>query len=48
MRRPLIRDKGTAVIVGGALVAAGFVVLYDAWDGRGGKKPWFLGPVLPW
>ena len=48
MRRPLIADDTTAVLVGGALVVAGFVVLYDAWDGRGKRKPWFLGSVLPW
>lgn len=48
MHRPLIQDQGTAVTVGLALVGAGFYVLYDAWDGRGGKKPWYLGPILPW
>ena len=48
MRRPLIRNQGTAVVVGLVLVVAGFVVLHDAWEGRGGKKPWFLGSVLPW
>lgn len=48
MRRPLIRDKTTAVVVGLVLVAAGFCVLYDAYEGRGGKKPVLLGPILPW
>jgi len=48
MKHPIIRDQRAAVAVGGALVAAGFVVLYDAWDGRGRRKPWFLGPILPW
>lgn len=48
MRRPVIRDKTTAVLVGGALLVAGFYVLYDAWEGRGGRKPWLLGPILPW
>lgn len=48
MRRPLIRNQTTAVVVGLALLASGFVVLYDAWDGRGGRKPWLLGPILPW
>lgn len=48
MKRPLIADDTTAVVVGGVLVAAGFVVLWDAWDGRGKAKPWFLGPLLPW
>lgn len=48
MRRPLIRNQGTAVLVGAALVVAGFVVLYDAYDGRGGKAPWWMGPFKPW
>ena len=48
MRRPLIQDKGTAVIVGLVLTVAGFCVLYDAYEGRGGKKPRLLGPILPW
>ncbi len=48
MRRPVIRNKRTAVLVGLAMVAGGFVVLYDAYEGRGGKKPAVLGPFLPW
>jgi hypothetical protein len=48
MGRPLIRDHDTAVVVGAALALAGFLVLYGAWEGRGAKKPWFLGPFLPW
>lgn len=48
MKRPIIRDQRAAVAVGGVLVIGGFVVLYDAWDGRGRRKPWFLGPILPW
>jgi hypothetical protein len=48
MRRPLIRDKRTAIVVGSALLAGGFVILYDAWEGRGGRKPRLLGPILPW
>ena len=48
MRRPYIRSKRTAVVLGLALLAASFFVLYDAWDGRGGKKPLILGPILPW
>lgn len=48
MRRPLIQNKGTAIVVGGALVAVGMTVLYDAWEGRGGKTPWFLGPLKWW
>lgn len=48
MKRPLIKDKRTAVIVGSALTLLGFVILYDAWEGRGGKRPFLLGVVLPW
>jgi hypothetical protein len=48
MRRPLIRKQSTAVAVGLVLTGAGFWVLYDAYEGRGGKKPRLLGPLLPW
>lgn len=48
LQRPWIRNKQTAVVLGLALVAAGFAVLYDAYDGRGGRKPAILGPFLPW
>lgn len=48
MRTPLIRHQPTAVLLGLALLTAGMVVLYDAWEGRGGKKPVLLGPILPW
>lgn len=48
MRRPVIRDQRTAVAMGLVLLVAGFATLYDAYDGRGGKKPALLGPFLPW
>ena len=48
MKRPFIADHKTETAVGLALVVAGFVVLYDAFDGRGRKKPAILGPFLPW
>jgi len=48
MRRPLIANQPTAVVVGLALVVTGFVVLHDAWDGRGIKAPWWTGPFKPW
>lgn len=48
MSRPWIAHQPTAAVVGLALLAGGFLVLYDAYEGRGGSKPWFLGPLLPW
>lgn len=48
MSRHLIRHQPTAVIVGGVLVVAGALVLYDAWDGRGKRTPWFLRWAFPW
>ncbi len=39
MSRPWIRNQRTAELLGLVLVAAGFLVLYDAWDGRGGRTP---------
>ena len=36
------------VILGLALVAGGFWVLYRAYDGSGRPKPPLLGPFLPW
>jgi hypothetical protein len=47
MRRPWIRDKTTAVCVGLVLAVAGFVVLYDAYDGRGDRPPRVFRPFLP-
>jgi len=34
--------------LGLSLLVASFVLLYDAWDGRGIGKPRILGPILPW
>ena len=48
MERPWIRCQRTAVMLGGALVIGGFAVLYDAFEGRGKRKPLALGPFLPW
>lgn len=48
MRRPFIADKQTEIVVGSALLVVAFLLLYDAWDGRGGQKPRVLGPILPW
>lgn len=48
LRRPFMRSQSAQVVVGLGLLAASFVVLYDAYDGRGRKKPAILGPILPW
>lgn len=48
IKRPLIRNKRTSIVIGCALTLIGFVLLYDAWEGRGGSKPKILGPILPW
>jgi hypothetical protein len=48
MRRPIIQSQTTAVALGVTLVVAGFLCLYDAWEGRGGSTPWFLRPVTVW
>ena len=48
MRRPIISDQRTEVGVGLVLVVVGFVLLHDAYDGRGKLKPRILGPLLPW
>lgn len=45
---PAIRSKRASIVVGGALTLLGFWILYGAWEGRGGKKPFPLGAVLPW
>ena len=37
-----IRDQHTAILVGLALTAAGGWVLYDAYEGRGSKRPFLM------
>lgn len=48
IKKPLFRNKNTAVIVGGALFVAGSFCLYDAWERRGGQTPKVLRPVTWW
>jgi len=47
MRRPAIADPTFAKVAGWALFIAGALVLYDAYDRRGGHAPFPLGAVLP-
>lgn len=46
-RPPLFKSHTTAVGVGVVLFAAGAFVLWDAFEGRGGKTPILLRPFLP-
>jgi len=48
MKRPLIADHRKGQALGLVLLVAGFVVLHDAYDGHGRRKPGVLGPFLPW
>lgn len=48
MRRAPVRDKRTCLVVGWTLTLVGFWFLWSAYEGRGGKKPLLLGPILPW
>jgi hypothetical protein len=47
MRKHWIQSQQTELVIGFAALAAGFVLLYDAYDARGTKKPLLLRPVLP-
>lgn len=46
-RRPIIGNARTAKLLGWVLFIVGGIVLYDAYDGRGGHAPFPLGAVLP-
>jgi len=47
-RHPLrIRDHHTAVLVGLVLTASGAWVLYDAYEGRGKQRPFYLRFLTP-
>lgn len=47
MKRPFIANQDTEILVGLVLAAAGVALLWDAWEGRGARTPWFLRPFLP-
>lgn len=46
-RTPWIKDQRRAVTIGLVLFAAGVLVLYDAYERRGGRPPVILRPFLP-
>jgi|WetSurMetagenome_2_1015567.scaffolds.fasta_scaffold75538_2 hypothetical protein len=42
MKRPVVRDKQAAVLLGIGCFGLGWFFLYDAWEARGGDTPpWF-------
>ena len=41
-------EQNAQAVVGLGMLVASFVILYDAYEGRGRKKPMILGPILPW
>jgi hypothetical protein len=45
--RPFFTNPTTAKTLGWFLFITGALVLYDAYDRRGGKAPWPMGAVLP-
>lgn len=47
-RRPWIPKQRTAVIVGVVLFVAGSLALYDAYEHRGRRSPFFLRPFTSW
>lgn len=46
-RRPFIANQGAAILLGVGLFGASCFVLWDAWEGRGGKAPALLRLALP-
>jgi hypothetical protein len=41
-------SRNVRIALGLVLTVAGYVVLYQAYEGSGGRKPIVLGPFLPW
>ncbi len=44
----LFRSHRSQICAGVVLVAAGYWLLWDAWDGSGRPHPRWLGWALPW
>jgi len=42
-----VQRHAHAVALGVGLLVAGCWVLYRTYDGSGRRKPWFLGPFVP-
>jgi hypothetical protein len=47
MRRPWVSDWRTAAALGVVLFTAGCLLIYDAYDRRGGRTPWLLRLLSP-
>ena len=47
-KRHWIANRRLELAVAMLGLVGGFVLLYDAYDGRGIKPPWFFGPFKPW
>lgn len=40
--RPLFRNRDTSLYVGAGLLVLGTVLVYDAYERRGQRRPWML------
>lgn len=40
--RPLVRNRETALYLGIAMTLGGGLLLWDAWENRGAKRPWAM------
>lgn len=47
MRRPWVADRKTAATVGIVLFAISCLLIYDAYERRGGKAPWIVRLLSP-
>ncbi len=46
LRRPMIKDKKAAVLLGGGLFLLGSWFLFDAWERRGQRTPRLARPFV--
>ena len=48
LKRPLVADQTTAVVLGLTAFGVGWLMLWDAWEGRGRPTPRILRPFTWW
>lgn len=48
MRRPWIRNRRLAIFVGVVGFVASCLILYDAYERRGGRSPWLIRMFAPY